>query len=101
MKITPKTNFQQIQNGIFEQQVLKMLSIKQMRFNQCVKEHKGYALLLRNWIIDAYHNGSSVQEVAKMISNSHLSIDKIREGKPLTFKDCNMSVQRYIPPTLT
>ncbi|TPN83857.1 hypothetical protein [Aquimarina algicola] len=93
MKITP--------NPDFEQHVLRLLSIKQSKFNQCVQEHRGYALLLRHWIIEAYQKGTSVHEVATMISNSHLSIDKIREGKPLSFKDCNMSIQRYIPPTLT
>ncbi|PKV50238.1 hypothetical protein ATE84_2293 [Aquimarina sp. MAR_2010_214] len=67
----------------FEQKVFKLLSINPTLFNKCVKEHRGYALLLRIWIEEKYHNGSTALEVAEMIKKSKLRIEAIKAGRPL------------------
>jgi hypothetical protein len=67
----------------FEQRVLKLLSVNPVLFNTCVEEHRGYALLLRGWIKEKYHNGSTAAEVAEMIKKSKLRIEAIKAGRPL------------------
>ncbi|WP_103864125.1 hypothetical protein [Aquimarina sp. I32.4] len=69
--------------AIFEQKVWELLSVKQTLFNTCVKEHKGYAYLLRTWIQEMYYNGNTPAEVAAIIKKSNLRIDAIKVGEPL------------------
>ncbi len=68
----------------FENTVFKSLSIDQTLFDKCVKKHRGYAFLLRNWIKEAYQNGASVNDVVLSIKKSSLKIEEIIIDKPLS-----------------
>ncbi|WP_234859376.1 hypothetical protein [Aquimarina aquimarini] len=69
--------------AIFEQKVCELLSVKPTVFNTYVKEHKGYAYLLRAWIQEMYYNGKTPSEVATIIKKSNLRIEAIKVGEPL------------------
>jgi hypothetical protein len=83
MKTTVQARLRNNRGEPFEQKVCKLLSIKPALFNSCVKTHRGYAFLLRIWIEEKYHNGSTALEVAEMIKKSKLRIEAIKAGRPL------------------
>ncbi|PKV51727.1 hypothetical protein ATE84_3825 [Aquimarina sp. MAR_2010_214] len=68
---------------VYEETVFNYLSIAPQLFNTCVKEHRGYAFLLRVWIEEKYTNGCTALEVSEMIKRSKLRIEAIKMGKPL------------------
>lgn len=57
---------------LFEKRVCLLLNINQCHFQIFSNQHKGYALLLRNWITEAYQTGSTAKEVVETIKNSNL-----------------------------
>lgn len=67
----------------FEETVFNYLFIDPRLFNTCVKEHRGYALLLRIWIKERFYKGSTALEVAEIIKKSKLCIETINTGNPL------------------
>lgn len=83
MKENTKPVLELNQFKVFEEKVFNHLFIAPRLFNTCVKEHKGYALLLRIWIEEKYHNGNTALEVAEMIKKSKLRIEAIKAGRPL------------------
>jgi hypothetical protein len=83
MKTNISTTIQCYYKNPFEQRVFRLLSINPVLFNTCVEEHRGYALLLRRWIKEKYHNGNTAAEVAEMIKKSKLCIEAIKAGLPL------------------
>ncbi len=55
---------------LFEKRVCLLLNIDQCHFQIYANQYRGYALLLRNWITEAYQTGSTAKEVAETIKNS-------------------------------
>ncbi|WP_271782249.1 hypothetical protein [Aquimarina algiphila] len=86
MKTISKSNLEEIQPKIFEQEILKILSIHPWHFNSCVNKYGGYALLLKNWIHECRKEGHTIYEIAQMIHNSPLLLDSIKKGKPLALR---------------
>jgi hypothetical protein len=84
----------------FEQKVLENLLIDSKVFNLCVNAHRGYALILRNWIKDACHKGSTPEEVALNIKDSDLPIKELIEGNPLYFNNIMLQLPQTSVLTL-
>lgn len=83
MKENTKPVLEPNQFKVFEETVFNYLFIAPRLFNTCVKEHRGYALLLRIWIKEKFYNGSTALEVAEIIKKSKLCIETINTGSPL------------------
>ncbi|WP_108809126.1 hypothetical protein [Aquimarina spinulae] len=83
MKENIKCVLEPNQFKFFEERVFNYLFIDPKLFKTCVKEHRGYALLLRIWIKEKFYNGSTALEVAKIIKKSKLCIETINIGNPL------------------
>ncbi|WP_062056102.1 hypothetical protein [Aquimarina longa] len=82
---------------LFEERVFALLNINQQQFNSCVEEHGGYALLLRNWIKEAYIQRLTSLEIATTIRKSPLALSSIKNSKPLSLKSRkNNTKNRYI-----
>ncbi|TSE10346.1 hypothetical protein [Aquimarina algiphila] len=86
MKTILESTLEGMQPKIFEQEILKILSIQPWHFNSCVNKYGGYALLLKNWIHECYKEGYTTHEIAQNIRSSPLSLEGIKKGKPLTLK---------------
>ncbi|TSE05388.1 hypothetical protein [Aquimarina algiphila] len=61
----------------FEKYVCSYLGIDQCHFQIYTRHHKGYALLLRNWIRESHDKGMTAKEVAKTIRSSKLIRDEM------------------------
>ncbi|WP_158447954.1 hypothetical protein, partial [Aquimarina longa] len=72
---------------LFEERVFTQLQIKQSQFNCCVESYRGYALLLRKWIQESNKQGLNSYEIATLIRKSPLTIDHIKQNKPLSLKN--------------
>ncbi|TSE05424.1 hypothetical protein [Aquimarina algiphila] len=85
---------------VFEQKVLENLFIDSNVFDVSVASNRGYTLILRNWIKEAYLNGSTVEEVARTIKNSSLPLKELSEGKPLHLNNLITQLPRTNVSTL-
>ncbi len=100
MKTITKPTLKKKRIENFEKKVLANLFIDSNLFDLCVSSHRGYTLILRNWIKDAYLNGDTPEEVARTIKNSSLPLKELSEGKPLHLNNIITQLPRTSESTL-